>query len=718
MAAKSNPKPDGGVTGGSRKAVINNTKVMLYKSWSFLAEYLPLANSQASDFIVKNLWSFYVPENIQEELLEMSDDELSSLPSVVTGKVMSEGYGVTDCNSELLNAEQTKVNAKAEEKWESFNPGQHHLKRIKCQFLEKSPMSVEGRKNVHLQTLCPISWNHSNLHAFTQAAKDSTLTSMNVLTAAGDVSVLRCGVDDDDDDDDDRLERVLMSQKKSHEVEVMAEVCAHMADVFNTNLTVDLGSGKGYLSTQLCYEFNHHVIGIDSSSTNTEGATKRAGRLDKEWGARKKQPVKSKKNSQRHEGHPSNFFSDKSTRKDFKTKSSSFESKCSSCDINELSDSFIAFNVHDVDGAMEDTLHAENADIKPSDQTTHDHCSTSKNVCPKKVFENTVRINKYRSINNELSVADNTSNSSVEHSESLCNSESTEKHKCSQSSLNNSSTLGIHSTTKDRPKEERFVPLTKFVDCNMKLMESVKESVVELGLDPDKARMLLTGLHTCGGLGSSLLRLFVNSPSVAVMCNVACCYHLLEEELVAGPFGDDASAPCVNSDFPMSSYLQEGQIGLGKAARNIACLSVHRMAAEKQLQGQSFYARALLEKIIHDLVGDVEYGGRKLRKLDKRSKSLYDYVVKAFTRLGLPTDKVTPGLVEGYDSRYSHVRQQLAAFVQLRAVLAPCIESLILLDRYLYLLEQDNIQDVYLTQLFDPVVSPRCFAIIATKKTS
>ncbi|XP_046574799.1 probable methyltransferase-like protein 25 isoform X2 [Haliotis rubra] len=247
----------------------------------------------------------------------------------------------------------------------------------------------------------------------------------------------------------------------------------------------------------------------------------------------------------------------------------------------------------------------------------------------------------------------------------------------------------------------------------MKLMESVKESVVNLGLDPNKARLLLTGLHTCGGLGSSLVRLFVNSPSVRAMCNVACCYHLMEEEFVASPFSDDASAP---SDFPMRSYLQKAHIGLGKASRNIACLSVHRMAAEKQLQGKSFYSRALLEKIIHDVVGDVGNGGQKLRKLEKRSKSLYDYMVKAFTRLGLPTDKVTRDLVEDYDKRYSHVRHQLAAFVQLRAVLAPCIESLILLDRYLYLLEQDDIQDVYLTQLFNPVVSPRCFAIIATKR--
>ncbi|MPC56439.1 Methyltransferase-like protein 25 [Portunus trituberculatus] len=40
----------------------------------------------------------------------------------------------------------------------------------------------------------------------------------------------------------------------------------------------------------------------------------------------------------------------------------------------------------------------------------------------------------------------------------------------------------------------------------------------------------LIGLHTCGNLASSSLRLFVANPRVHFLCNVGCCYHLLEEE--------------------------------------------------------------------------------------------------------------------------------------------------------------------------------------------
>ena len=53
-------------------------------------------------------------------------------------------------------------------------------------------------------------------------------------------------------------------------------------------------------------------------------------------------------------------------------------------------------------------------------------------------------------------------------------------------------------------------------------------------------RLMLTGLHTCGNLAASVLQLFVNNPlPVRVLCNVGCCYHLLEEEFVRNPFLED-----------------------------------------------------------------------------------------------------------------------------------------------------------------------------------
>lgn len=46
----------------------------------------------------------------------------------------------------------------------------------------------------------------------------------------------------------------------------------------------------------------------------------------------------------------------------------------------------------------------------------------------------------------------------------------------------------------------------------------------------ERSLLGLVGLHTCGNLASSSLRLFVANPRVNLLCNVGCCYHLLEEE--------------------------------------------------------------------------------------------------------------------------------------------------------------------------------------------
>lgn len=40
----------------------------------------------------------------------------------------------------------------------------------------------------------------------------------------------------------------------------------------------------------------------------------------------------------------------------------------------------------------------------------------------------------------------------------------------------------------------------------------------------------MVGLHTCGDLASSTLRLFTAKPEIKAVCSVGCCYHLLSEE--------------------------------------------------------------------------------------------------------------------------------------------------------------------------------------------
>lgn len=73
----------------------------------------------------------------------------------------------------------------------------------------------------------------------------------------------------------------FMNSKKSHEVQSMSEVVARLAQHCGVKQVIDVGSGKGYLSSSLSLRYGLQVYGIDSSSTNTHGAQERNRKLKK-----------------------------------------------------------------------------------------------------------------------------------------------------------------------------------------------------------------------------------------------------------------------------------------------------------------------------------------------------------------------------------------------------------------------------------------------------
>ncbi|XP_039286789.1 methyltransferase-like protein 25 [Nilaparvata lugens] len=85
------------------------------------------------------------------------------------------------------------------------------------------------------------------------------------------------------------LDNSFMSFKKSHEVEVMSNVIKYLSEGFGCSHILDLGGGKGYLGSVLALEHKLKVLSIDSSSSNTHAAGKRAQKMEKYWqGIRKR----------------------------------------------------------------------------------------------------------------------------------------------------------------------------------------------------------------------------------------------------------------------------------------------------------------------------------------------------------------------------------------------------------------------------------------------
>lgn len=83
-----------------------------------------------------------------------------------------------------------------------------------------------------------------------------------------------------------------------------------------------------------------------------------------------------------------------------------------------------------------------------------------------------------------------------------------------------------------------------------------------------------------------------------------------------------------------------------------------------------------------------------------------------------------PSLSEGEIRDLSDLVAQwkkVTMFFMLRVALAPCVESLLLLDRAIFLTEQNisssqQLVEVNLVPIFDPTISPRNMALVAFQK--
>lgn len=134
-----------------------------------------------------------------------------------------------------------------------------------------------------------------------------------------------------------------------------------------------------------------------------------------------------------------------------------------------------------------------------------------------------------------------------------------------------------------------------------------------------------------------------------------------------------------------------------------------------------FY-RALFQRIVIDykLLGDIAEKDIVVGHLShgSKNKGWLEYCKAIFRKWKVdgPSDDI---LME-YLCRYKHLKIQVSIIWTIRAMLAACLESIILLDRVIFLDEwsrRNNCPlDVQLKPIFDPIVSPRNMALIVSKK--
>uniref|UniRef100_A0A3Q4MDT2 Methyltransferase like 25 n=1 Tax=Neolamprologus brichardi TaxID=32507 RepID=A0A3Q4MDT2_NEOBR len=446
----------------------------------------------------------------------------------------------------------------------------------------------------------------------------------------------------------------FMTSKKSHEVQSMSEVVACLAQHCGVNQVIDVGSGKGYLSSFLSLQYALRVYGIDSSSTNTHGAQERNRKLKKFSKAYQKH-TKAARTQAEATHSPQEELIEKKTG------------------LNGDEDVFSG-NGPRIRSQEEERVLTSSSDINPTVEGRSEQIPETDELFLSALSVDVIQPASPRVPPSQLSAE--------------------ERERRKRENLERKAQSRADSTG------AVFSPLTSYVTAETELRDLINEL----------EDAVMVGLHTCGDLAPSTLRMFVAKPELAAVCSVGCCYHLLSEEF------DHEMPGCQHSvcGFPLSQYLRDQSCFCGRNARMSACLALERVALGQGIQMESLFYRAVLHVILRDHYSSYK-SEKRVGNVYSKAKSFVDYVRRALRRLELDESKLSDSDIQDYHNTYRVRMDEMHAFNMLKVTLAPCIEGLILLDRLCYLKEQEDVSFSALVQLFDPLLSPRCYAVIGLK---
>ncbi|CAJ0960060.1 unnamed protein product [Ranitomeya imitator] len=165
-----------------------------------------------------------------------------------------------------------------------------------------------------------------NLESFVEAARYNSLMNIGLCTTIDEILETFASQRKDKLGGKGIKSDQFMNDKKSHEVVIMSQLVEALAKVCGVKQVIDLGAGKGYLSSYLSMRYDLKVYGIDSSHTNTDGANERNRKLKKYWQVYKtdaRTTSKTQKSNQKKGLLPKSSCQDVNANKDISRQSGS-----------------------------------------------------------------------------------------------------------------------------------------------------------------------------------------------------------------------------------------------------------------------------------------------------------------------------------------------------------------------------------------------------------
>jgi hypothetical protein len=271
-------------------------------------------------------------------------------------------------------------------------------------------------------------------------------------------------------------------------------------------------------------------------------------------------------------------------------------------------------------------------------------------------------------------------------------------------------------------------------------------------------RLMAVSIHSCGNLSHHGIRSLILNPAVHAIAIVGCCYNLLSSRLgpstlkhphirrnlkaINAPQNEKEVSDCDPHGFPMSerlaTYGDEG-VRLNITARMMGVQAPQNWTAK---ESDSFFTRhfyrALLQKVFLD------YGVVSKIQGDENSPECTQPVIIGSLRKGcygsfrtyvrgalekLKADparsvpltermaNITDEEIDEYAQNVDVLKKELSVTWSLMAFSAGVVESLIVVDRWLFLREHgDLVRDCWVEPVFEYNQSPRNLVVVGIKR--
>lgn len=285
------------------------------------------------------------------------------------------------------------------------------------------------------------------------------------------------------------------------------------------------------------------------------------------------------------------------------------------------------------------------------------------------------------------------------------------------------------------------------------------------GQIPEAAQLMVVSLHSCGNLLHHGVRSLILNQSVKAIAMVGCCYNLVTERLGPPTYKlsnmrssslrlDQTSSACDPDGFPMSERLAQFKHHNDKGVRfNITArmMAVQAPYNWTLVDCESFFTRhfyrALLQRIFLDrgVVGPPIHaqdttagsprgwtGKGEPILIGSLRKSCYDsfiaYVRGALAKLSESSTTesshriancmsgLTDDDIAMYENAFKARKKELSIIWSLMAFSAGVVESIIVVDRWLFLREQEEVADCWVEAVFEYKQSPRNLVVVGIKR--